>query len=90
MMLRLLVDRALPKPGHSRVAFELPPVKTLADAVEALDVITRAVAAGELAPAEGWELAKLVRATSLIAVEGNLVERVKKLEEAAVQIEKDK
>jgi len=42
------------------VRFQLPPLKSAADAVGAMAWITAGVAAGEVTPGEGSELAKLV------------------------------
>ena len=57
--LRFLLSRLLPPARHPRVAFDLPEStgKPDADAAAALDALTRAVAAGDLAPAEAKPLA---------------------------------
>ncbi len=90
MVLRLFLQRILPRAKHSPVAFELPPVKSSADALGALDAIVQGVGHGDLAPAEAAELGKLVRATSLVAVETQHEERLNKLEEITAEKEKDK
>src|SRR5262249_30207601 len=58
--LRMCRDRRVPTRKHEPVAFELPRLDTAADTVTAASTIVAAVAAGELAPAEGADIAKVV------------------------------
>jgi hypothetical protein len=58
--LRMCLDRAAPPSKRRPIAVELPPLTSAADAASALAAITAAVAAGELTPAEGGELFRLV------------------------------
>jgi hypothetical protein len=58
--LRMCLDRAAPPSKRRTIAFDLPPLRSAADAASALAAITAAVAAGELTPAEAGELFKLV------------------------------
>jgi uncharacterized protein DUF5681 len=60
--LRFLLARLLPPARHRRVAFDLPAAtgRPAADAAAALDALVRAVAAGEIAPAEAKPVADLV------------------------------
>ena len=58
--LRMCLDRAAPPSKRRTIEFELPPLTSAADAASALAAITAAVAAGELTPAEGGELFRLV------------------------------
>ena len=58
--LRLAFERVCPAPKGRAVTLDLPVVKNAEDIVNALAEITRAVAAGELAPAEANEVAALV------------------------------
>ena len=58
--IRLCMDRLAPARKGEPVAFELPPLDKPADSVAAAAEIVAAVAAGELTPSEGADLAKLV------------------------------
>jgi hypothetical protein len=58
--LRMCLDRAAPPSKRRPIAVELPPLTSAADAASALAAITAAVATGELTPAEGGELFRLV------------------------------
>ena len=80
--LRLCLDRILPPRKDSPVAFDLPEMKTLNDAVPAMGVLVKAVGQGELTPTEAAELTKMVQAFAKIIETADLEERVRKLEEA--------
>src|SRR5262245_66386822 len=58
--LRMCIDRLVPARKHEPVAVDLPRLDTAADTVTAASTIVAAVAAGELAPAEGADIAKVV------------------------------
>jgi hypothetical protein len=58
--IRLCMDRLSPPRKGEPVAFELPPLDKPADSVAAAATIVAAVAAGELTPSEGADLAKVV------------------------------
>jgi hypothetical protein len=58
--IRLCMDRLAPARKGQPVAFELPPLDKPADSVAAAAEIVAGVAAGELTPAEGADLAKVV------------------------------
>ncbi len=79
--IRLCMDRLSPPRKGEPVAFELPPLDKAADSVAAAATIVAAVAAGELTPSEGADLAKVidvyVRAIETKAFD----ERLTKLEE---------
>jgi len=60
MAIRLVLDRILPVRRERPVFFELPPLKTADDAVEAMASIVGGVAHGELTPTEANDLARLV------------------------------
>ncbi len=79
--IRLCMDRLSPPRKGEPVAFELPPLDKPADSVAAATTIVAAVAAGELTPSEGADLAKVidvyVRAIETKAFD----ERLTKLEE---------
>ena len=80
--LRLCLDRILPPRKDSPVAFDLPEIKTLNDAVPAMGALVKAVGQGELTPTEAGELTKMVQAFAKIIETAELEERVRKLEEA--------
>ena len=80
--LRLCLDRILPPRKDSPVAFDLPEMKTLNDAVPAMGALVKAVGQGELTPTEAGELTKMVQAFAKIIETADLEERVRKLEEA--------
>jgi hypothetical protein len=58
--IRLCMDRLSPARKGEPVAFELPPLDKPADSVAAAATIVAAVAAGELTPSEGADLAKVI------------------------------
>jgi len=80
--LRLCLDRILPPRKDSPVAFDLPEMKTLNDAVPAMGALVKAVGDGDLTPTEAGELTKMVQAFAKIIETAELEERVRKLEEA--------
>ena len=80
--LRLCLDRILPPRKDSPVAFDLPEMKTINDAVPAMGALVQAVGHGELTPTEAGELTKMVQAFAKIIETAELEERVRKLEEA--------
>ena len=80
--LRLCLDRLAPPRKDSPVAFDLPEMKTLNDAVPAMGALVKAVGQGDLTPAEAAELTKIVQAFAKIIETAELEERVRKLEEA--------
>ena len=80
--LRLCLDRILPPRKDSPVAFDLPEIKTLNDAVPAMGALVKAVGQGDLTPMEAAELTKMVQAFAKIVETAELEDRVRKLEEA--------
>jgi hypothetical protein len=58
--LRLCVERIIPVRRDRPVRFELPPIKTAADAVTASAALIQAVAAGQLTPSEAAQVGKLL------------------------------
>jgi hypothetical protein len=79
--MRLCLERILPPRKDRPVLFQLPPMKTLADAVQAVGLITDAVAAGDLTPGEAADFVKLVdsftKATEIL----DLAARIEALEQ---------
>jgi hypothetical protein len=58
--MRLCLERLCPPRKDRPISFTLPRVETAADAVKANSAILEAVAAGEITPGEGVEVAKLL------------------------------
>jgi len=58
--IRLCMDRLAPARKGEPVACELPPLDKPADSVAATATVVAAVAAGELTPSEGADLAKVI------------------------------
>jgi Family of unknown function (DUF5681) len=58
--IRICLDRLAPARKSDPVVFELPPLGKAADTVAAAARIVAAVAAGELAPSEAADLAKVI------------------------------
>ena len=73
--LRLCLDRILPPRKDSPVAFDLPEIKTLNDAVPAMGALVKAVGQGDLTPTEAAELTKMVQAFAKIIETAELEER---------------
>ena len=73
--LRLCIQRLSPAPRHRFVVFDLPPVESAADAARAHLAVLEAVAAGELAPAEGLQFGRLIEATMRALARAEEVER---------------
>jgi uncharacterized protein DUF5681 len=80
--LRLCMDRLAPPRRDSPVAFDLPEMKTVSDAVLAMGALLRAVAEGNLTPTEAAELTRMVQAFAKIIETAEFEERIRKLEEA--------
>ena len=75
--IRICFDRLVPARKHEPIDFDLPRLDTAADTVTAASTIVAAVAAGELAPSEAADIAKVVdiyvRALATQAFEERLV-----------------
>jgi Family of unknown function (DUF5681) len=80
--LRLCMDRLAPPRKDSPVAFDLPEMKTVSDAVLAMGALVKAVAEGDLTPTEAAELTRMVQAFAKIIETAEFEERIRKLEEA--------
>jgi Family of unknown function (DUF5681) len=90
MVLRLFLQRILPRSHHSPVAFELPPIATATDALAAMNKIRQGLAEGELTTAQATELAALVQFMSKVVVDTDHEQLIQKLEAAAAQMAKSK
>ena len=80
--LRLCMDRLVPPRKDSPVAFALPEMKTVNDAVFAMGALVNAVAAGHLTPTEAAELTRMVQAFAKIIETAEFEGRIRKLEQA--------
>jgi hypothetical protein len=80
--LRLCLDRLSPPRKDSPVAFDLPEMKTVSDAVLAMGALVKAVAEGDLTPTEAAELTRMVQTFTKILETAEFEERIRKLEEA--------
>ena len=78
--IRLCMDRLAPARKGEPVAFELPPLDKPADSVAAAAEIVAGVAAGELTPSEGADLAKVVDVYVRAIATNAFDERLTKLE----------
>ena len=80
--LRLCMDRLAPPRKDGPVAFDMPEMKTVSDAVLAMGALVKAVAEGDLTPTEAAELTRMVQAFAKIIETAEFEERIRKLEEA--------
>ncbi len=78
--LRLCLDRLAPPRKDAPIAFDLPPVTSVADAVTASSSVLAAVAAGEVTPDEAGRVMALLTAHRAIAETGDLEARIAALE----------
>jgi len=90
MVLRLFLQRILPRAKASPVAFELPPIATAADALAAMNKIRQGLADGELTTAQATEMAALVEFMSRVVADTDHEQLIQKLEAAAAQMAKAK
>lgn len=78
--LRLCLDRIAPARKDAPVAFQLPAVRTAADAVAASSALLEAVAAGEVTPDEAGRVMALLNAHRGLVETGDLEARLAALE----------
>jgi hypothetical protein len=78
--LRLALERLCPPRRDRPVSLALPTIETAADHVSAAATIRANVAAGELTPAEGSDLVRLVEGTARAIEVHELAERIDRLE----------
>jgi Family of unknown function (DUF5681) len=79
--IRLCVDRICPRPRDRPVTFELPHVRSAADAIAAIGAIMEAIGDGDLSPHEAAELTKVVAGLSHAIVTAELEQRLRGVEE---------
>jgi hypothetical protein len=83
--IRICMDRLAPARRNDSIAFELPPLDRATDTVAAAATIVAAVGAGDLAPSEAADLAKVIDIYLRALATGSFEERLAKLESAAEQ-----
>ena len=82
--IRLVLDRIAPAPRDRVVQFELPVVASVSDVPQIMIWLLRAVAAGEIAPAEADSVAKLAEQYRRSVETADIDARLKVLEEIHV------
>lgn len=80
--LRLCLDRIAPPRKDAPVSFDLPPVRSAADAVQASSALLDAVAAGDVTPDEAGRVMALLSAHKGLVETGDLERRIEQLEKA--------
>jgi hypothetical protein len=83
--IRICMDRLAPARRTDAIAFELPPLERATDTVAAAAAIAAAVGAGDLAPSEAADLAKVIDIYLRALAAGSFEERLARLESAAEQ-----
>ncbi len=78
--LRMCLDRLAPPRKDSPVCFDLPPIKTVADAVDASSSVLAAVAGGEVTPDEGSRIMALLTSHKVLVETGEFERRLEALE----------
>lgn len=78
--LRLCLDRIAPPRRDAPIAFALPPIKTVGEAVVASGALLAAVAAGEVTPDEAGRVMALLAAHKAMIETGELENRIAALE----------
>ena len=80
--LRLCLERLLPPRRGRPVAFELPKIKTAADAINASSLVLSACAAGSLSPNEASEIVNLISSHVRLLEMSEIEARLTALEKA--------
>lgn len=78
--LRMCLDRLAPPRKDAPVCFDLPPIKSVADAVEASSALLSAVAGGEVTPDEGSRIMALLTSHKVLVESGEFERRLEALE----------
>jgi thioredoxin-like negative regulator of GroEL len=78
--LRLCLERVAPTRKGAPVNFDLPPIRSAADATEAAQAVLRAVSQGELTPLEGATVMGLVEQYRRVLETTELEKRIAALE----------
>ena len=78
--LRMCLDRLAPPRKDAPVCFDLPPIKSVADAVEASSSLLSAVAAGDVTPDEAARIMSLLTSHKVLVETGEFERRLEALE----------
>ena len=78
--LRMCLDRLAPPRKDAPVCFDLPPIKSVADAVEASSAVLSAVAAGDVTPDEAARIMSLLTSHKVLVETGVFERRLEALE----------
>ena len=78
--LRMCLDRLAPPRKDAPVCFDLPPIKSVADAVEASSALLSAVAAGDVTPDEASRIMSLLTSHKVLVETGEFERRLEVLE----------
>ena len=80
--LRMCLDRLAPPRKDAPVCFDLPPIKSVADAVEASSALLSAVAGGDVTPDEAARIMSLLTSHKVLVETGEFERRLEVLEAA--------
>ena len=80
--LRMCLDRLAPPRKDSSVCFDLPPIKSVADTVEASSALLSAVAGGDVTPDEAARIMSLLTSHKVLVETGEFERRLEALEAA--------
>ena len=80
--LRMCLDRLAPPRKDSPVCFDLPPVKSIADTVQASSALLSAVAGGDVTPDEAARIMSLLTSHKVLVETGEFERRLEALEAA--------
>ena len=80
--LRMCLDRLAPPRKDSPVCFDLPAIKSVADAVEASSALLSAVAVGDVTPDEAARIMTLLTSHKVLVETGEFERRLEVLEAA--------
>lgn len=80
--MRLCLDRIAPAKKDGPVSIDLPPIKTVQDAVLASQAVLSAVANGEVTPDEAGRIMALLATHKQLVETGDIEQRIEKLEAA--------
>ena len=78
--LRMCLDRLAPPRKDSPVCFDLPPIKSVADTVEASSALLSAVAGGDVTPDEAARIMSLLTSHKVLVETGEFERRLEALE----------
>ena len=80
--LRMCLDRLAPPRKDAPVCFDLPSIKTVADAVDASSALLSAVAGGDVTPDEAARIMSLLTSHKVLVETGEFERRLEVLEAA--------